>query len=58
MNNKISWENLNGKSDDNSVYSINNMNNAKDRYSIINMNGTSDNADSFFSFSDMNGMSK
>lgn len=57
MENFNAWQNLNGKSDSDTVYSITNMNEAKENYSIIDMNGVSRDSTKIYSINNMNGKS-
>lgn len=57
MENFNAWQNLNGKSDSDTVYSITNMNEAKENYSIIDMNGISRDSTKIYGINNMNGKS-
>lgn len=51
------WQDLNGKIDSTTVYSIINMNEAGEKYSITDMNGVSGNPKKTYSINNMNGES-
>lgn len=58
MKKYMAWQDLNGKQDSDTKYSIINMNDANESYSITNMNGVSENPEIRYSITNMNGVSE